>query len=215
MWGLIMDHGQEGRAGWGLVAKGQWGCHFKCIFVIPETKGKNTLQVNKYIWFNSCSFVFLYAWKKTSTLVSLFLASFSTPHYSQSLSLLWLFHSLLFCYVMSLLVKKKKKTLVEGRKTWSGSSETLPLYTPCSLTQPPFIWAPFAAERKHRVILRYLTLIHLYQWLHLWRGLKRSGTQIEPPGFQVLTSTLSSQGLLLESEEGQRVEEILPIFCLL
>ena len=108
MWGLIMDHGQEGRAGWGLVAKGQWGCHFKCIFVIPETKGKNTLQVNKYIWFNSCSFVFLYAWKKTSTLVSLFLASFSTPHYSQSLSLLWLFHSLLFCYVMSLLVKKKK-----------------------------------------------------------------------------------------------------------
>ena len=31
--------------------------------------------------------------------------------------------------------------------------------------------------------------------------MKRSGTQIEPPGFQVLTSTLSSQ-VLLEGEEG-------------
>lgn len=57
--------------------------------------------------------------KDISTLVSLFLASFSTPHYSPSLSLLCLSHSLLFCYVMSFLVKKKKKTLVEGRRTWS------------------------------------------------------------------------------------------------
>ena len=153
--------------------------------------------------------------KDISTLVSLFLASFSTPHYSPSLSLLCLSHSLLFCYVMSFLVKKKKKLWWKGEERDPGFSETLPLYTLCSLTQPPFNWASFAAERKHTEILRYLTLIHLYQWLHLWRGLKRSGTQIEPPGFQVLTSTLSSQVLLLESEEGQRMEEILLIFCLL
>ena len=146
--------------------------------------------------------------------LSFLLPPFPPPHPYLSLSPLALSLSLILLRDVSHF-KEKKKTLVEGRKTWSGSSETLPLYTPCSLTQPPFIWAPFAAERKHRVILRYLTLIHLYQWLHLWRGLKRSGTQIEPPGFQVLTSTLSSQGLLLESEEGQRVEEILPIFCLL
>lgn len=153
--------------------------------------------------------------KDIFTLVSLFLASFSTPHYSPSLSLSSSL-SLLFCYVMSFLVKRKKKKKLwwKGEERDPGSSETLPPYTPCSLTQPPFNWASFAAERKHTEILRYLTLIHLYQWLHLWRGLKRSGTQIEPPGFQVLTSTLSSQ-VLLESEEGQRMEEILLIFCLL
>lgn len=111
MWGLIMDHGQEGRAGWGLVAKGQWGCHFKCIFVIPETKGINTLQVNNYLRFSSYSFVFIYAWKKTFLLwfLSFLLPS---PHpiiLHLSLSPLSLSLSLiLLCDVFP--CKEKKKT---------------------------------------------------------------------------------------------------------
>lgn len=113
MWGLIMDHGQEGRASWGLVAEGQRGCHFKCIFVIPETKGINTLQVNKYIWFNSCSFVFLYAWKKTFLLWSCFLLH--TLLFSISLSLLSLSFSLIFLCDVSP-CKEKKKLWWKGEK---------------------------------------------------------------------------------------------------
>lgn len=115
MWGLIMNHGQEGRVGWGLVAKGQRGCNFKCIFVITETKGINTLQVNKYIWFNSYSFVFLYAWKKTFLLWFLSFLLPSPHSIILNLSLLCLSHSLLFCYVMSLFVRKKKIKNFGGR----------------------------------------------------------------------------------------------------
>lgn len=170
-----MDHRWEGRVGsegqdWQLRVNGVF--HSKRIFVIPETKGINTLQVNKYILSNSCSSVFLYAWKNKFLLffLSFLLPSpypiiFSTttppPSVSQS-------HSLLFCYLMSLLLKKKKKKLWwKAKECNPGPCESLSLHTPCSLTWSPFIWAQFATERKHRVILRYLTLIYLYQWPHL------------------------------------------------
>lgn len=174
-----MDHRWEGRVGsegqdWQLRVNGVF--HSKRIFVIPETKGINTLQVNKYILSNSCSFVFLYAWKKKFLLffLSFLLPSpqpiiFSTttppPPHPRRLSVS--FSSVLLSDVSPLKEKKKKKLWWKAKECNPGPCESLSLHTPCSLTWSPFIWAQFATERKHRVILRYLTLIYLYQWPHL------------------------------------------------
>ena len=107
------------------------------ISLIPETKGINTLQVNKIHVFNSCSSVFLYAWKKN--FLFFFLASLSPSHNAFSLSLSLVLSPLSvsflqFCYLMLLLIKKKKKNLGGRQKNVSPPCESLPPHTPCSLT---------------------------------------------------------------------------------
>lgn len=131
------------------------------ISLIPETKGINTLQVNKIHVFNSCSSVFLYAWKKN--FLFFFLASLSPSHNAFSLSLSLVLSPLSvsflqFCYLMLLLIKKKKKKL--GWKAEECEPTLRESPTPHTLLLDLHSFEHHLQLRENGIILRYLTLIH-------------------------------------------------------